>query len=75
VIRSGADVYVTGDLKYHEAQRATEANLALMDIGHFASERLVVQPLADYLCARAVEEKHRLEVFASRSERDPFWIA
>jgi dinuclear metal center YbgI/SA1388 family protein len=74
VIATGSDAYVTGDIKYHEAQRAVEADLALIDIGHFASERIIVKPLVDYLTAKAAVEGSRLEVFAATEERDPFWI-
>lgn len=72
-ISAGADAYVTGDLKYHEAQRALEADVALIDVGHFASERLIVQPLADYLQACASGEGVEVDVIASSCERDPFW--
>lgn len=36
-IASGADAMVTGDLKYHDFQRAAE-RITLIDIGHFESE-------------------------------------
>jgi len=45
----GVDCYVTGDIKYHEAQTAMEAGMALVDVGHFPSERIVVPPLVRYL--------------------------
>jgi dinuclear metal center YbgI/SA1388 family protein len=73
-IASNVDAYITGDLKYHEGQRALEADLALIDIGHFASERLIVQPLADHLQARASRELIGLEVFTACEEKDPFWF-
>ena len=73
-IAANVDVYITGDLKYHEGQRALEAGLALIDIGHFASERLIVQPLADYLRSRASRELLRLEVLTTCEEKDPFWF-
>jgi dinuclear metal center YbgI/SA1388 family protein len=72
-IAAGADAYVTGDLKYHEAQRAVDAGLAMIDIGHFASEKIIVAPLVDYLVSRASREGVGLEVFAAKEERDPFW--
>ncbi|MCU0573855.1 MAG: Nif3-like dinuclear metal center hexameric protein [Syntrophobacteraceae bacterium] len=74
VIREGVDVYVTGDIKYHEAQRALEEGVALVDMGHFASERIVVDPLAEYLRSRASLEHFELEVFTASREEDPFWI-
>lgn len=34
----GAQVLITGDIKYHEAMDAREENFTLIDIGHFESE-------------------------------------
>jgi dinuclear metal center YbgI/SA1388 family protein len=73
--REGVDVYVTGDVKYHEAQRAVEEGLALVDMGHFASERIMVVPLAEYLRSQAALEQVELEVLTAGCEEDPFWIA
>jgi dinuclear metal center YbgI/SA1388 family protein len=72
-ISAGSDVFITGDVKYHEAQRALEAGLALIDIGHFASERIIVQPLAAFLRTQAAGRREALEVLEARVERDPFW--
>lgn len=36
--KSGAQVLITGDIKYHEAMDAREENFNLIDIGHFESE-------------------------------------
>jgi dinuclear metal center YbgI/SA1388 family protein len=35
----GLDLFITGDIKYHQAIEAKRHDLALADIGHFASER------------------------------------
>jgi putative NIF3 family GTP cyclohydrolase 1 type 2 len=74
-LAAGAHVYVSGDLKYHEAARALEGNMALIDVGHFASERLIVRPLAEMLQARAQDSLQGLQVFAACDERDPFWFS
>ncbi len=42
-----ADVYITGDIKFHEAQRAKELGLILIDVGHYASEHKALQPIVD----------------------------
>ncbi len=47
--RAGADVYLTGDVKYHDAQTARQLGLTLVDAGHFATERCVVRALADFV--------------------------
>lgn len=72
-IATGADVYVSGDIKYHEAQRAVEAGLGIVDVGHFASEHLVLQPLAQVLRSWAEQLGLPLAIRVARTERDPFW--
>lgn len=41
-IKAGAEIYLTGDLKYHDFQRA-EGRITLVDVGHFESEQFAVQ--------------------------------
>ena len=71
---SGADVFISGDLSYHNARAVEAAGLALVDIGHFASERIAIDVLAEQL--REILNKHRLEVkiHKSKIEKDPFVI-
>ncbi len=68
----GADVLVTGDVKYHDAREAEMLGIALVDIGHFASEI----PMVSGVCARLREEVtakgFTAEIMACESERDPF---
>lgn len=47
-----SDVYVTGDLKYHDAQAAAENNLWVIDAGHYGTEKMVVN-----LLEHALQEK------------------
>jgi len=72
-IGAGSDVFITGDIRYHDAQRALEAGLALIDIGHFTSERIVVGPLAAFFRAQAAAHCEVLEVLEAMVEKDPFW--
>jgi dinuclear metal center YbgI/SA1388 family protein len=37
-IKSKADVYITGDIKYHQAQEAVKNNLCIIDAGHYNTE-------------------------------------
>lgn len=41
-IEQGADVLITGDIKYHQAHDAVERGIYLIDVGHFESEKLVI---------------------------------
>jgi dinuclear metal center YbgI/SA1388 family protein len=70
--RKGADLLVTGDLKYHEAREAEALGIAVLDAGHFATELPMVCGLADAL-RRALEvRKFEAEVLAYQGEREPF---
>lgn len=39
VCRTGAQVYLTSDCKFHQFQEARDRNLILIDAGHYATER------------------------------------
>ena len=43
------DVFVTGDVKYHDALDAEMRGLAVIDAGHSGTEKCVVGALAEYL--------------------------
>ncbi|WP_297488710.1 Nif3-like dinuclear metal center hexameric protein [uncultured Cetobacterium sp.] len=45
----GADILITGDVKYHEALDAKEENFSLIDIGHFESEQMFGKILENIL--------------------------
>ncbi len=47
--RLGADVYVTGDTKHHDLLDANAIGLAMIDAGHFATEKPGMIALADRL--------------------------
>lgn len=53
----GADLYITGDVSYHEGQRAYEEGLTVIDIGHFSSEKPILQKIK-----KLIEEKFDAEV-------------
>ncbi len=70
--RQGADVLVTGDVKYHDAREAEQLGIALIDAGHFGTERIAVEGLATALRAASVEKKWPIEFLALTDETDPF---
>ncbi|WP_315002406.1 Nif3-like dinuclear metal center hexameric protein [uncultured Selenomonas sp.] len=73
-VRRGADVYLTGDVKYHEAQRAAEQGMHLIDAGHFGTERPVLPVLADLLRAELAAEHGTAEILVTEKQRDVFDI-
>lgn len=36
------DVYLTGDLRYHQSKAAAETGLLLVDLGHYGSEKIIL---------------------------------
>lgn len=44
-IMSEADVYITGDLKYHDAMWVHENGFAVVDVTHFGSEKMAAEVL------------------------------
>lgn len=48
-LRQNADTLVTGDIKYHEAQKAVFSGLNIIDAGHQPTELPVLEDLADRL--------------------------
>jgi dinuclear metal center YbgI/SA1388 family protein len=69
---SDAQVYISGDLRYHDARDVETAERGLIDIGHFASEHLVVDVLAGKLAAMLNKNGADISVEACRLEEDPF---
>ena len=70
--RQGADVLVTGDVKYHEARDAEALGVALIDGGHFGSELLMVESVAARMEDELSSRRFEAEVIPFRGERDPF---
>jgi len=66
-----ADVFLTGEMRFHDYLRAQAAGIALILPGHYATERPAVEELAERLRA----QWPGVEVTASRRETDPAaWV-
>jgi dinuclear metal center YbgI/SA1388 family protein len=59
--RSGADAFVTGDLKYHTMQDAAE-RLLLVDAGHFETEHCALPMLAEQIRGLSAGATHKIFV-------------
>ena len=69
---AGADVFISGDLKYHDARNFEFARKALIDIGHFASEHLIVETFAEQLNRHFQDKGLVLKGESYGYEKDPF---
>lgn len=68
----GADVLVTGDVKYHDARNALSLGVSIIDAGHFETELPVVKLLAGYLQKFLTDNGYETEVIVSQAEKSPF---
>lgn len=69
---SDAQVYVSGDLKYHQARVVEAAGRAMVDVGHFASEHIFIDAMVDKLQGAARAAGWSVTVEACQLEQDPF---
>lgn len=68
--RLHVDAYITGDVKYHEAQIAKELGLLVVDAGHFGTESIVARGLRDYL----ISTRLTVPVKAFTEQNDFFFV-
>lgn len=69
----GADLYLTGDVKYHEAQLAEELGINLVDFGHYGSEKFVRELLVERLNNEASSKlKRELNFLKSEIKTRPW---
>ncbi len=66
---AGCDLFVTGDVKYHDARLARDLDLNVLDLGHFGSEKIFVNNMSAYL-----REHTSLDIFESAVNLNPFTI-
>ena len=66
-----ADVYITGDLKYHDALGAAAMGLNIIDATHFATENIVCESIKNYL-EKNWSNGCNAEVILSETSAPPF---
>ena len=67
----GAEVYITAEVKYHQAREAEALGLPLVVLGHFESERIIVPKMAEFL--KRWQEQHPCELrITILEEESPF---
>ena len=62
-LKHGVKVFVTGDLKHHDALDAKEAGVCVIDIGHYHSERIYMPYLAGI-----IEKNFDVKTFVAEEE-------
>jgi GTP cyclohydrolase I len=71
-LSSDAQVFISGDLKYHDARDAEAMGVGLIDIGHFTSEYLMINALARDLNVVLVKQGFDVRISGCNLEKEPF---
>lgn len=69
----GADVILTGDIKYHDALDAQVSGIAVVDAGHFPTENIVLPKLADFV-NKEVQKLGKDVKISIYKDKDPFVV-
>lgn len=64
--QAGAQVFICGDICYHDEQQAWDLGLALLDAGHAATERPVLPVVAAFLKEKLQHRGLKADVFLER---------
>lgn len=69
--KEGADIFITGDIKYHEAMNFYLKDINVIDLGHFHSEKIFSDAMELFI-NKNITEICNLNIFKSKKEIDPF---
>ena len=69
--QAGAQAFVTGEVKHHEALAAVDGGLCLVEAGHYETEHIAIKLLADGLQKRINAVQYNVTVNVSAYA--PFW--
>ena len=70
----GADLLLTGDVSHHHALEAKALGIALIDGGHFRTEKAAFRIIADHLRDMVRAEGWEVEIEVDEDEEDPMLI-
>jgi putative NIF3 family GTP cyclohydrolase 1 type 2 len=62
VKRAGCTLYITGEIKYHDAQDAARLGVTVVEADHYFSEQPVLNVLAECIAATGVSVHRSLVV-------------
>lgn len=66
---SGCNMFITGDVKYHEAQMADELDICLIDAGHYHTEKFFGKAFCDMVQKKLGD---KVEICLSKVDFAPF---
>lgn len=70
----GADVFLTGDIKHHDALKSRGLGLALIDAGHYGTEKIAADIIKAHIDNQIKGTDMEIEVIKSQISTHPFII-
>lgn len=70
--KSGADIYITSEVKHDIARWVEEYNFCIVDAGHYATEQFAVPLIANSLQTAAEKNGWSLKITETKTEKNPF---
>lgn len=70
-IKAGCEIFITGDVKYHDGISYREQGITIIDAGHFGTEHIFIENMAAQLKEIF---KNRVEIIMSVSDFNPFQV-
>lgn len=71
-LNASADLFILGDLKYHEAQKVEGEKLILVDVGHYESEAIYLNAFKEQLDLHIMSQGYDVMTMVSTMERPIF---
>lgn len=72
-VRCGAELFLTGDIKYHQACTLRSKNITTIDLGHYDTEKIFAEAMVHYI-GKYLAELSGMEIVISQKEENPFAI-
>ena len=69
-LNAGASLYLTGEMRHHDALAATAAGLTVVCVEHSHSERIALERVTNHLAGKLPQ----LKTVLAKSDREPFEI-
>jgi putative NIF3 family GTP cyclohydrolase 1 type 2 len=70
--KSGADVYISAEIKHNIGRWAEESGFCIIDGTHYATEKPAVRLLAQHLKKYCRDQNWDLQIMESKMEKHPF---
>lgn len=70
-LKDGCDLFITGDLKLHEAQYAKAMGISVIDAGHYGTEKIFTENFAQQLSEKL---EGKVQVIEAKADTNPFTL-